>query len=206
VAVPTSYFTSTKNLDDIFAAIKKAGVPSKFTYDFLKKLGFPSSNDRPIIPVFKSLRFLDASGTPLDRYRRFRDGGQARAVLAEGMREAYADVFGVDQQPQNLSAEELRGIFSRLSGKSDLVAEKMALTFKTLAASADFDTATVGTQEPAVVPVSANGAEAEAPAEVPASPSLGTLQLQHDIHVHLPVADITVYDAIFRALRQNFGE
>jgi hypothetical protein len=205
MAVPTSYFTSTKNLDGVLAAIQKASVPPKLTYDFLKKLGFPSSNDRPIIPVFKSLRFLDGTGTPLDRYKRFRDPSQAGAVMAEGIREAYADVFGVNQQPQGLTPEQLKGVFSRLSGKSDSVAEKMALTFKALAGHAVFDAAQVATPEPLITPLSSDGTEAETPDEQSQPPSLGTLQLRHDIHIHLPVGDIAVYDAIFRALRQNLG-
>lgn len=211
MAVPTSYFTSTKNLGEILAAIKKAGVPSKFTYDFMKKLGFPSSNDRPIIPVFKAMGFLDGSGTPLDRYKRFRDETQSRAVMAEGLREAYADVFGVNQQPQKLSAEQLKGVFSRLSGKSDAVSEKMALTFKTLSGYADFDAATAaeGTV-PVVVTPSGDGAVVEQPEPEPERvdhPGLAALHLRHDIHVHLPVSeDIAVYNAIFLALRQNFGE
>jgi hypothetical protein len=210
MAVPTTYFTSTKNLADALAAIKKAGVPAKFSYDFLKKLGFPSSNDRPLIPMFKAMGFLDGSGTPLDRYKRFRDDTHSRAVMAEGLREAYADVFALDQQPQRLSSEELKGLFSRLSGKSDSVAEKMALTFKSLAGFADF-TAPADSNEQVVVTPSPDGASAEAEekpeSEAGARETVSTLHLRHDLHVHLPVSDdIAVYDAIFRALRQNFGD
>jgi hypothetical protein len=207
MAVPTSYLTGTKNLQEILAAVQKASVPSKFTYDFLKKLGYPSSTDRPLIPLFKAMRFLDASSTPLDRYKRFRDGTQARAVMAEGMREAYADVFGVDQQAQNLSPEDLKGIFMRLSGKSDSVAEKMALTFKSLAGYADFS-----------APPAVNGGPPPAIVDEPEVPEthdevervdrkVPMLQLRHDIHIHLPIStDVTVYDAIFRAVRQNLGD
>ena len=206
MAVPTTYLTSTKNLGGILEALQKATLPSKFTYDFLKKLGYPSSTDRPIIPLLKAMRFVDDGGTPLDRYRRYKDATQARAVMAEGIREAYTDVFGVDQNAQNLSNDELKGIFARLSGKSDSVAEKMALTFKALSNHANF-AAPPAIQESMV---SRDGHESaddakpvthDAPrAELPA------LQLHHDIHIHLPPStEIAVYDAIFRALRQNFG-
>ena len=207
MAVPTSYLTGTKNLPEILAAIQKASVPAKFTYDFLKKLGYPSSNDRPLIPLFKSLRFLDDSSAPLDRYKRFRDGAHSRAVMAEGLREAYADVFGVDQQAQNLSQDDLKGIFARLSGKSDAVAEKMALTFKSLAGHADFS-----------APPTVNGGPPSAIVDEPkvletrdevehVDRKVPVLQLRHDIHIHLPIStDVTVYDAIFRAVRQNLGD
>lgn len=206
MAVPTTYLTSTKNLSGVLESVQKASVPPKFTYDFLKKLGYPSSSDRPIIPLFKAMRFVDQGGAPLDTYKRYRDANQAKAVMAEGMREAYADVFGVDQQAQNLSGEELKGVFARLSGKSDSVAEKMALTFKALATHANF-AAPPAIEPPAtdltrdtpageVAPVEERGPEKLLPG----------LRLHHDIHVHLPPsAEIAVHDAIFRALRQNFG-
>jgi hypothetical protein len=203
MAVPTSYLTSTKNLDGILKAIRRAGVPAKFTYDFLKKLGYPSSNDRPLIPLFKAMRFIDDGSTPLDRYRRFRDSTQAKAVVAEGLREAYADVFGVDQNAHDLTNEELRGIFARLSGKSDAVAEKMALTFKSLASHADFTTPPA---EEAREPDEEPQTEPEPEEQRRELGDLPPLRLHHDIHIHLPPSDdLTVHDAIFRALRQNFG-
>jgi Family of unknown function (DUF5343) len=212
MAYPNSYMTSTKNLTSILAAIQKAGVPPKFTYDFLKKLGFPSSNDRPIIPLLKAMRFLDEGGVPLDRYKRYRDIPNARAVLAEGMREAYSDVFAVDQQAQDLDQEALKGIFARISGKSDRVVEQMALTFKTMSTYADWE----ATPEPEEqLPTEEEGREDETPTPASSADDTGTppphdrslarLNLHHDIHIHLPITDqISVYDAIFRALRQNF--
>jgi hypothetical protein len=212
MAVPTSYLTGTKNLKGILEAIQKAGVPQRFTYDWLKTLGYPSSNDRPIIPLFKAMRFIDDSGGPLDRYKRYRDTTQAKAVLAEGMRDAYRDVFAVDQQAQNLTAEQLKGIFARLSGKSDRVADQMAVTFKALASHADFTApAEADDESPEDESETDEGKEADEAAErdlerLKLEQKLGGLTLHHDIHVHLPTStQIEVYDAIFRALRQNFG-
>jgi hypothetical protein len=211
--IPTSYMTSTKNVGNILQAIQKAGVPPKFTYDFLKKLGYPSSNDRPIIPLLKTMKFLDSTGKPLERYRRYKDIPNAPAVLAEGIRDAYSDIFVVDQQAQALDDEALKGVFARVSGKGDRVVEQMALTFKTLSSFANWDAPPAVDEEP--------DGEGETPsAEATPPASLGTpdgpppmtparrsshLNLHHDIHIHLPITDqIAVYDAIFRALRQNF--
>jgi hypothetical protein len=205
MAVPTSYLTSTKNLAAILGAIQKASVPQKFTYEFLKQLGYASSSDRPVIPLLKAMRFIDQSGVPLDRYKRYRDTSQAGRVLAEGIREAYADVFGVDQEANNLSVQQLKGVFARLSNKGESVVDKMAITFNALASRADWtpiaETPSADDTEPAE--------EADQQREVEAPPPTGVLsplRLHHDIHVHLPVsAEVDVYDAIFRALRQNFG-
>lgn len=212
--IPNSYMTSTKNLEQILAAIQKAGVPPKFTYDFFKKLGFPSSNDRPIIPILKAMRFLDEGGVPLDRYKRYRDIPNAGGVLAEGLRDAYSDVFAVDQQAQDLDIDALKGIFARISGKSDRVCEEMAKTFKALSGFADWEAPPAADEQP--LAEESEGEREDTPPPDPSSNgdrttpltpdrSLGRLNLHHDIHIHLPITDeIAVYDAIFRALRQNF--
>ena len=214
MAVPTTYLTTTKNLDAILAAVQKAGVPSKFTYAFLTQLGFPSSADRPIIPVLKALRFLDDSGVPLDRYRRFKDASQAGTVLAEAMRQTYADVFGLNQKAHDAPLPELKGMFARLSDKGSTVTDKMAMTFQTLAKKADFSAGAVnhthrddaadeaarrdqneGTGDSEEVGVAGGDGK---------NPNPRTLVMHHDVHVHLPVStEIDVYDAIFRSLRQN---
>ncbi len=200
VAIPSSYLTSTKNLPAILEQIQKGRVPPKFTYDHLKQLGFPSSNDRPIIPVLKALGFLDATGAPKERYRRYKDTSIAKRVLAEGIREAYTDVFAIDESAHRLPADKVKGIFARLSEKGDTVTDKMALTFRSLVDQADFST-----------PADFGEADVEDTEEVPLDDqdergrTLGaTLALRHDVHVHLPVSeDVKVYDAIFRSLRDN---
>jgi hypothetical protein len=203
MAIPSSYFASTKNLAEILGQIQRGRVPPKFTYDFLKQLGFPSSNDRPIIPVLKALGFLDVSGVPQDRYRRFKDPSQGKRVMAEGIREAYADVFGIDEKAYDLPSDKVRGIFARLSDKSELVTERMAMTFRALSDHADFtsqnieavaDTDTDTNQIP----------RSDDPEATDVIRSATGLSLRHDIHIHLPPSDdIKVYDAIFRSLREQ---
>jgi hypothetical protein len=200
MAIPTSYLTSTKNLGAILTQMQKGGIPQRVTYEYLKQLGFPSSNDRPIIPVLKALGFLDVNGVPQDRYRRFKDATQAKRVMAEGMREAYSDVFAIDEKANMLDHERLKGMFGRLSGKGDAVTEKMASTFKALAERADFSAPAVAetpeTPDPKLPDPSPDG-------HTPKT-EIQTLSLRHDVHVHLPVSeDIKVYDAIFRSLREN---
>jgi hypothetical protein len=196
---------TVKSLPDIFAAIRLAGVPDRFTHEFLKQLGFTSSSDRAVIPVLKALRFLDDSSVPTDRYKRFRDPAIAGAVLAEAMRDAYADVFTVNQKANEQGAAALAGVFKRISGKSDPVSRKMATTFKALTDLADWTAAA------AAPPATTD--EPEDPPPPPVSPPAGSGSgsvslptLHHDIHVHLPTTtDVKVYDAIFRSLREHLG-
>jgi hypothetical protein len=205
MAIPSSYFASTKNLAAILDQIQRGKVPTKFTYDHLKQLGFPSSNDRPIIPVLKALGFLDPNGVPLDRYRRFKDPSQAKYVMAEGMRQAYADVFAIDEKAYDLPSDRIKGLFARLADKSETVTERMAMTFRALAEQADFSPAK------AVIEDSGEGANEDSAQEEGMDDrgreqggQISGLALRHDIHLHLPASDdIRVYDAIFRSLREQ---
>ena len=182
--------------------MQRAGVPDKFTNEFLQKqLGFTSSSDRPVIPVLKALGFIDDANVPTDRYRAYKDPTDAKRVMAEAVRSAYADVFAADQRADQLSATKLQGILARISGKGDSVTQKMASTFKALADLGDFD-AVPGQENPdedQKTPEESPGGVAERRA-----PSATGPILHHDVHVHLPVStDIAVYDAIFRSLREH---
>jgi hypothetical protein len=206
--VPSAYLTKTGNVASMLAALQRAGVPERFTYDFLQKqLGFTSSSDRPIIPVLKALRFLDDSGAPLDRYRRYKDPSQAPLVLAEALRDAYADVFAGDQNAHTLSSTQLTGMFARLSGKGEGVSQKMASTFKALSDLADFSAVPGEHAQPLDTAEEAGQAASSPTREAPSTLLTGgggALQLRHDVHIHLPSStDIAVYDAVFRSLREN---
>jgi hypothetical protein len=205
MALPGSYLNSAKNLSAIFTSIQSAGVPARFTHEFLKQLGYTSSNDRAVIPVMKALRFLDDNSAPTDRYRRYRDPEMSRAVMAEALRDAYSDLFTVSQKANEQSTTALSGTIARISGKGDAVAKKMATTFKSLAGLADW-TATTAVQDD-----TKDDRDDDDEPDPPSNPDnetppRGFPTLHHDVHVHLPVStDVKVYDAIFRSLRDHFG-
>lgn len=126
--------------------------------------------------------------------------------MAEALRDAYADVFAVDQEAHKLAPNDVRGLFMRLSGKSESVTDKMAMTFRALVDVANFD---------AVLANSGNKDDTDEPLEDPADRSRNGggdadpvgFSLRHDVHVHLPEStNIAVYDAIFRSLREHLSE
>lgn len=141
MALPTSYLTSAKNLPAILTALKAAQAPDKFNHAFLESLDFTSSNDRLIIGVLKALGFIDSSGKPLDRYFRYLDQTQSETVLAEGIQEAYKDLFRVNRDAHKMLKLDVQNKFKTLGqGKnSDSVLDKMALTFTALVKNADFE-------------------------------------------------------------------
>lgn len=141
MALPSAYLTSTKNAAAILEAIRNAQAPPRFTTRFLEGLGFPSSSDRLMINVLKSLRFLNDTGEPVQRYHDYLDKAQSKKVLAQGIRDAYNDLFQINTGAPSMSKADVQNKMKTLSqGQySDAVLQKMAATFKTLSSLADFD-------------------------------------------------------------------
>lgn len=198
------YMPSIKNLHAILDAIQKAAVPEAFTVDFLKDLGYTSSNDRPVAKLLKFLGMLDSANRPQTSYREFLDHTKAKAVLANRMRAAYDDLFTADKNAHTKSASALKGWFRTKTGVGDKVAEKMATTFRSLAQYADFS-ATPHAEPKVEVD--------KQPPVSPAKPPLsklsdieGSIGLVYRIEIHLPdTQNIDTYRAIFRALREELG-
>ncbi|QNM83898.1 DUF5343 domain-containing protein [Sphingomonas sabuli] len=205
MALPKSYLTSVKNLPAILAAIQQAQAPDRFTQAFLESLEFKSSSDRLIIGVLKSLGFLDDSGTPTERYYRFLDQTQAPQVIAEGVRDAYGDLFKVNKSAQTLSRNDLINKFKTLSqGQlSDSVLDKLATTFQALVKEADFSKASESLPE-ATEEQETSSAEREQinPLLERSRVSLGGMH--YNIQLILPdTRDPKVFDALFRSLREH---
>jgi hypothetical protein len=209
VAVPKAYLTSTKNVPKILTAIQQAQAPKQFSVTFLNNLGFKGNADRLIIGTLKALGFLEPSGTPTQRYFEFLDQTQSGRILAEGLREAYADLFELNVNAQNMTRDEVKNKLKTLTqGQfSDDVLGKMAGTFVAMAGQADFN---------AIEPARPRDSdEEEQPEEEPdvQSPASergkrtrtrGALDLVYNIEIVLPESrDPAVYDALFRSLKAH---
>ena len=204
MSLPTSYLTSAKNLGAILAAIRGAQAPKTFTSAFLQSLDFKSSADRLSIGVLKSIGFLDSSGTPTQRYFEYLDQTQSGRVLADGIRDAYSDLFQVNKTANELSQTEVKNKLRTLSqGKlSDSVLDKLSLTFKALCKTADFKTPPKITDLDPDDTLKTNGSEERFEKEEPKSLQLGGLV--YNIQIVLPESrDRAVYDALFKSLRDH---
>jgi ribosomal protein S8 len=210
MALPTQYLTSVRNLENILSAIQNAQAPERFTFNFLESLGFKSSSDRSIIGVLKALGFLDDVGTPTQRYYDFLDQTQAPQVLAEAIRDAYADLFRVNVNAHAMNESEVRNKLKTLSqGQlTENVLPKMASTFTNLVKLADFSSPSrTARPEPVLQEVeepSTNGGTAPPPLVQPPARPLGISGLVYNIQIVLPeTRDPAVYDALFRSLRTH---
>jgi Family of unknown function (DUF5343) len=91
--------TSVKNLAKIMEKIVEGTAPKKFTISHLKSLGFTSSNDVGVIGLLKDPGFLSQDGMPTQRYHDYRDKSRSKAVMADALREAYEDLFHINEKP-----------------------------------------------------------------------------------------------------------
>jgi len=210
MALPKSYLTSTKRLSEILDALKTAKAPEKFTQKFLESLEFKAKGDRLVIGVLKELGLLDDTGKPTDRYYHFIDQSQSATVLAEAIEEAYEDLFAVNRLANELGKTEIMGKFKTLSqGQySDVVIDKMASTFTSLVALADFKSSKKVTKENTPLPETQTEkkkpktTQETTPADPVKNVKLGGLV--YNIQIVLPeTRDPKVYDALFRSLKEH---
>jgi hypothetical protein len=212
--VDVPYLPAVGNVPKILDQIQHAGVPEVFNLDFLKDLGFNSSQDRPMVRVLKYLGMLDPPGRPQTAYREFVDQTKAKKVLASRLRAAFDDLFLADKQANTKSAEALKGWFKSKTGASDAVAKKMATTFKALTSYADFSAVeglvvpSEETREERDVEIPRPPAQRQSTVELPQrhSAAVGAAELGfvYRIEIHLPdTQNIETFRAIFRAIREE---
>jgi hypothetical protein len=198
--------TTVKNIPAILKAIQDGAAPPSFSQKHLTSIGYKSTNDRGIIPVLKDLKFLSDDGKPTPRYHSYRDKSQAKAVLGQAIKEAYEDLFHINERPSDTDKAAIEGKFKATHNVNDNIAELQARTFFALLKLADLD----GTPPEAAKPAAgkkelgALGEEPHAPQKFKGGHSASTVGLRYNIEVHLPATkDSEVYNAIFKSLKEH---
>lgn len=123
------YIESYKKLEDVLNAVRSDEVPSKFTYRYLAKIGFPSSKDRDFVPAFRLMGLVDIMGRPTRKYVDLRDIQNTNAVIEELIDITYEKLFNTDPSAVSVSENVLVGYFGKLTGKSYQQSNVYAKTF-----------------------------------------------------------------------------
>lgn len=200
-----SYVQNYGQLPEVFKRLSEGQAPEKFTRQYLKDLGFTSSNFHAIIPLLKTLGFLAADGSTTARYHAYRDHSQCRAILGQALREAYGDIFTIKSNPTSADRALIEGKFKSTHNTSERVAQLMTNTFYALLSLADL--------QPVVIRQKSDTQVEEATESSP-SLSLGVQReaaqvshrstLHYNIQIHLPATkDVEVFNAIFKSLREH---
>lgn len=195
------YMTSNNKIAQIIVSLQAAAKPPKFTLDFLRNMGYTSTNDRGIVPLFKKLGFLTDDSIPTVYYDQLRDKTTYKKILAARIRELYAELFTINVEIYKDTDENIKGAISRVTGGDENSVKRVYNTFKTLCAIADFDQATI--EEPLKEePVEGQKDVANDLCFIP--PKNACTEFHYNIQIHLPpTTDISVYNAIFKSLKEN---
>ena len=202
------YTISNNKVGPIITRLRSAAKPERFSHKTLSTWGFASSNDRAMVGILKELGFLSEGGNPTQYYDRLRDPNDWQYVLAERMRELYADLFSIDGNIFKAPETEIKGAMSRVTGKDEESVKRYYATFKTLAGLANFEPKPARAskqeregQEESIPQKSATARDATVHVSAKGRPDF-----HYNIQIHLPVTtDISVYNAIFKSLRENLG-
>lgn len=192
------YFAVLGNIPKYFEKIRQAETPAnKFSQEFLKDtLGFKSGNDGRLIPVLKSMKFLDESGHPLQSYRDFRSESTFPSKsIATGIKNAYPMLFARDKEIYKASEDIIKGHIIAITdkGENSAVVRLMTQSFLGLIKLADFT-------EEQKIETTVNVEK------IPSSQTVvdGGMKLTYTIVLNLPTTTTKeVYDAIFTSLKEN---
>src|SRR4051794_40214787 len=108
------YSTVPGKIAAFFEKIRSVGVPPKASVQWLKAIGFTSSNDTSLVAVAKGISFVDSSGSPTEYWKQYR-GANHKGVLARAVRESYRSLFEVYADAPNRSDTDLENFFSTRS-------------------------------------------------------------------------------------------
>lgn len=198
------YVTSCGYITKVFDKIIEAKTPAKFTQDYLKTvLGFASSSARPVIPFMKRVGLLASDSAPTELYRQFRSSLQRGKAAATALREGFKPLFEANEYANNLDDGQLSDLIIQVTGLESGSRSVQAISgsFKAVNSYANFGDEDVesmqnemNTGEDGLVPTAA----------IESTPDSLNLGLSYTINLNLPAtSDVSVFDAIFRSLREN---
>lgn len=202
------YILNNGKIGSLLSAIESAAKPPKFTYEFLGKIGFPSSNDRAFVTLFRHLGLIDENNVPTEIYDEVRDPASRPFALGRAIKRSYADLFAINTNLNRASDAEIKSAISRVTGKDADYVGRAFNTFKSLLNQAKFD------GKPAIQEKAPPEDQAITPNRelnesniIRKQAEVGSgMSLNYNIQIHLPATtDISVYNAIFRSLRDTLG-
>lgn len=185
----------------ILNKIKEAKTPARFTVDFLgTNLGFSSGSARAFIPYAKRLGLLSSDGTPSEIYNSFRNPDHSKGAMARSIKTGYNELYERNEYAHKLDRSGLEGLIVQVTGldKGAATLRSIANSFEALKPFADFDGSEPKKEE--------HKSKTDLPKKTEDSNTPDELKfnLSYTINLNLPKTDdIAVFNAIFRALKEN---
>jgi hypothetical protein len=203
IMVDYPYTLKPSSLEDFLNKMANRPEPSRVTQTYLKSLGYTSSNDWAITSILNFIKFTDRS-KPTDLFKTFRDTRKAKSIMAQGLRESYADLFQLSTNPCQMSDVDLENFFRTATGRGGRTLGATVSTFKTLCNFADFGAPAIPiTPTPAPTPTPTPAPIPMPLVQMPVTRE-GGITLNVNIRLELPATqDADVYDKIFKSLKKH---
>jgi hypothetical protein len=199
-----TYTTVPGKIKPLLAKIRQVGVPQKASNQWLKTIGFKSSNDSSLLGILKAIALVDSSGVPTNVWSSYR-GANHKAVLAEAIRNGYAELFAVYPDAWQRSNSEVEHVFSTSSSAGAQVIAKTVATFKALCECAEFGP--VENQPPPIVhtgPMHAPVSNLPPQSRPPAASNGSSPSVHIDIQIHIsPEASADQIDQVFKSMAKH---
>lgn len=192
-----SYTTVPGKIPSLLSKLRDVGIPNKVSYEWLKSVGFKSSNDRTLISVLKQAEFVDASNVPTQVWKDYR-GSKHKSVLGNALLKGYKELYATYPDAHNRSTSDLESFFSTKTSAGKQSIDKMVKTFKGLAQNADFGAKEAGAA------ASIKGDSSNPIERVVETASGGAITINLNIQLTLPeTTDEKVYDKFFQAMKKH---
>jgi hypothetical protein len=194
------YTTVPGKIKPLFGKIREVGVPQKVTVQWLKTLGYTSSNDKSLLPVLKQVNLVDSSGIPNSNWTQYR-GANYKALLGTLIRSGYADLFSVYPDANQRTPQEIEHVFSTVSTAGKQVVSKTVSTFRELCEMAEFSDSDIAPSAVEIGPmhapvVSGRGGEQRQ--------GRGGPSLHIDMQIHIsPDSTPEQIDQIFKSMAKH---
>jgi hypothetical protein len=198
-----TYTTVPGKIKKQLEKLRQVSVPSKATIQWLKTIGFTSSNDTSLLGVLKGVELVDGSNVPTGTWSAYR-GANHKKVLGDAIRKGYAELFAVYSDAWQRPNSDLEHVFSTSSTAGQQVIAKTVATFKALCENAEFGPVD---QQPSPVvhtgpmhtPVSQQVTHPQKGVGTGAMPSIHI-----DIQIHIsPEASTDQIDQIFKSMAKH---
>jgi Family of unknown function (DUF5343) len=189
--------------------IRKAGVPAKVDGNYLKTVGFKNNNDAALVPLFRSLGFLDASGQPTSMFREYRASSaeEAKQLLGNAIRACYPGLFEIYPDAYRKDDEALTNWLRANTDKGEATQSRALRTFKVLRDAASFEeTQSEPIISTPVTPPSSNGitANESIPNRIQYVRPQGAPDVTINITLQIAATDdASIYDKFFASMKKH---
>jgi hypothetical protein len=167
------------------------------------------SGDRALIPLLRTLGFIDQAGTPTPAYRLLKSAETSKQAIGNAIRGAYGALFEADENAHKLTGEKLKGLVAQVAGTDDDMTARIVNTFNNLTKLATFEAPAPQDDASASDDDETSDEEKRVREGELANRDKGGRALRPEFHyniqIHLPSnATEDVYLNIFNAIRKTF--